>query len=197
MGRPKQYDREDLLKRAVGVFHRKGYDAAKTEELVEALGVNRKSMYAEFGSKQALYEAALEYYDRNQLSRVLSGLEAPDGGAEAIHNAFEGYGRASEGPMSGLGCLLCNAAVERGPLDEGVKRHVNAYFERLNAAFRHALGNAQRDGEVGEGADLDELAAYFTMALIGVAALVRAKASPTQVKAACRVATRAIGQPQS
>ena len=76
MSRPKQYDRTELLDRAVELFRRQGFNGTSTAELVSELGVNRKSMYAEFGSKQQLFEAVLEHYNENQLSRVLASLEA-------------------------------------------------------------------------------------------------------------------------
>jgi TetR/AcrR family transcriptional repressor of nem operon len=159
---------------------------------VAELGVNRKSMYAEFGSKQALFEAALERYGRKHLTDVLAPVEAPDAGADAIREAFAGYGSASEGWARGRGCLMCNTAVERAALDPGSRRHVDAYLERLTRAFRRALGNARQAGEIDADADLDELAAFFTTALIGVAACIRAEAPPRQVQAACRVATSVL-----
>lgn len=60
MGRQKQYDRTELLDRAVELFRRQGFNGTTTAELVAELDVNRKSMYAEFGSKQELFEAAPE-----------------------------------------------------------------------------------------------------------------------------------------
>jgi TetR/AcrR family transcriptional repressor of nem operon len=185
----KQYDRTELLDLAIELFRRQGYTATSTADLVEELGVNRKSMYAEFGSKQGLFDAALERYDRFHLSRVLAPIEAPDAGAEQIREAFAGYAAASTGWASGRGCLLCNTAVERAALDPDARRHVDAYLERLTNAFRHALANAQRAGDVDAAADLDELAPFFTMSLIGVAAIIRAEAPPELVQAACRVAT--------
>ena len=189
MSGPKQYDRTELLDRAIELFRRQGFNGTSTAELVDELGVNRKSMYAEFGSKQELFEAALERYDREHLSGVLAPIEAPDAGVEAIRGAFAGYAAASEGWAHGRGCLLCNTAVERGALDPGSARHVAAYLERLTAAFRHALGNGQAGGDIAPTADLDELAAFFTTALIGVAACIRAEAPPEQIWAASRVAT--------
>jgi TetR/AcrR family transcriptional repressor of nem operon len=192
MSRPKQYDRTDLLDRAIELFRRQGFNGTSTQELVDELGVNRKSMYAEFGSKQELFEAALERYGTEHLSRVLAPIEAPDAGAGAIRAAFDSYAVASDGWASGRGCLMCNTAVERGALDPGSGRHVAAYLARLTRAFRAALDNAQRDGDVATDADLDELASFFTTALIGVAACIRAEASPDQVRAACRVATAVL-----
>lgn len=192
MGRPKKYDREDLLNRAVTVFRKQGYNGASTADLVDALGVNRKSMYAEFGSKQGLFEASLGHYAKHHLTRTLAQLEADDAAAEAIVASFTNYGRSAEESFRGLGCLLCNTAVERGALDPGSAKHVQAYLERLTKAFRAALQNAEDGGEIAAGQDLDELAAFFTMGLIGVAALVRAEAPASEVQAACRVVTRLL-----
>ena len=189
MAGAKNYDRIDLLDRAIELFRRDGFTATSTADLVDELGINRKSMYAEFGSKQGLFEASLDRYDQHHLSRVLAPLEAPDAGADAIREAFAGYAAASGGWARGRGCLLCNTAVERSALDPRVRRHVDAYIERLTRAFRHALDNAHRAGDLNPAVDLDELSAFFTMSLIGVAAMIRAEASPPLVQAACTVAT--------
>ena len=189
----KQYDRTDLLDRAIELFRVQGFTGTSTAELAAELGVNRKSMYAEFGSKQGLFEAALERYDHEHLTGVLGPIEAPDAGVDAIREAFESYGSAADGWVRGRGCLMCNTAVERAALDPGAARYVDAYLDRLTNAFRHALSNGQQSGHLDPGADLDELAAFFTMALIGVVACIRAKAPPEQIRAACRVATSVLG----
>ena len=189
MSRMKQYDRTELLDRSVELFRRQGFNGTSTAELVAELNVNRKSMYAEFGSKQQLLEATLEHYNKKHLTRVLTPLEAPDASLEGIRQAFYSYASAIEGPFRGLGCLMCNIAVERGALDPGSGRYVAAYLERLTRAFRHALSNAQQSGEIGPTVDLGEMAGFLTTALIGVATSVRAEASPVQVWAACKVVT--------
>ena len=188
MSRAKQYQREELLDRAVELFRLQGFNGTSTAQLVAELGVNRKSMYAEFGSKQELFEAVLERYSQKHLSIMLAPIERPNASLSAIRKAFAIYAAASDGSFRGRGCLMCNTAVERGPLDPGSARYVAAYFERLTSSFRHALENARSNGEIDAGADLDELASFLTTALIGVAASVRAEASPEQVHAASRVA---------
>jgi TetR/AcrR family transcriptional repressor of nem operon len=189
MGTAKQYDRTELLDRAVELFRLQGFNATTTAQLAATLGVNRKSMYAEFGSKQGLFEAALERYDHEHLTAVLAPIEAPDAGADAIREAFATYASASSGWARGRGCLLCNTAVERGALDPASGRYVAAYLARITRAFRHALTNAQAAGEIGPAADVDHLAAFFTTTLIGVTASIRAEAPPEQLRAACAVAT--------
>lgn len=192
MSERKQYDRSELLDKAVEMFRLRGFNGTSTAELVAELGVNRKSMYAEFGSKQGLFEAALERYDEKHLTAVLAPIEAPDAGADAIRTAFAGYTSASTGWARGRGCLMCNTAVERGALDPASGRYVAAYLDRITRGFRHALGNARRRCEIDPATDLDELAAFFTTALIGVAASIRAEAPPEQVRAACTVASSVL-----
>ena len=185
----KKYNRTELLDRAIELFRRQGYAGTSTAELVAELGVNRKSMYAEFGSKQELFEAALERYSEVNLSRVLAPIEDDDAGADAIHMAFAGYASASEGSFSGLGCLMANTAVERATLDPGSAQYVDAYLSRLTTGFRRALNNAQAEDKLATGANLDELADFMAMAVVGISALIRAKVSPAQVHAAARVVT--------
>ncbi|MEM1352178.1 MAG: TetR/AcrR family transcriptional regulator [Pseudomonadota bacterium] len=189
MPSPKKYIREEVLDRAIELFRRQGYSATSTAELVEELGMNRKSMYAEFGSKQELFEAALDRYSETNLSRVLAPIEAPDANAQSIHDAFLGYASASETKFRGLGCLMANTAVERAALDPGSAKYVDAYLDRLTNGFRNALENAQRDGDVSSDADLDDLAAHFVNSVVGISALLRAKATPQQMYAAGRGAT--------
>ena len=104
MGNTKQYDRTDLLDRAVELFRLQGFTATSTADLVTELGVNRKSMYAEFGSKQGLFEAVLERYTDAHLSGILAPIEAPDAGAKVIRDAFRQYGAAMDSPFLGRGC---------------------------------------------------------------------------------------------
>jgi hypothetical protein len=118
---------------------------------------------------------------------VLAPLEAPDAGIAGIRRAFHGYASASEGPFRGLGCLLCNTAVERGALDPSSGHYVDAYLERLTRAFQHALENAHISGEIDPTVEIDELAGFLTTMLIGMAASVRAKAPPAQLWAAYQV----------
>ena len=77
MPSPKGYKRDEVLDHAIELFRRQGYSATTTAELVDALGMNRKSMYAEFGSKQELFEAALERYSEINLTRVLAPKTQP------------------------------------------------------------------------------------------------------------------------
>lgn len=193
MPSPKGYKREEVLDRAIELFRRRGYSATSTAELVEELGINRKSMYAEFGSKQELFEAALERYSEINLSRVLAPIEAPDANAQSIRDAFLSYATASETKFRGLGCLMANTAVERASLDPGSARFVDAYLDRLTKAFRNALENARKEGHINKDANLDDLAGHFVNSVVGISALLRANATPEHMFAAGRGATSILG----
>ena len=195
MPSPKGYKREEVLDRAIELFRRLGYSATSTAELVKELGINRKSMYAEFGSKQDLFEAALERYSEQNLSRVLAPIEAPDANAQSILDAFFGYASASGTRFRGLGCLMANTAVERAALDPKSAKFVDAYLDRLTKGFRNALENAKADGDVDPAADLDDLAAHFVNSVVGISALLRARATPEQMYSAGRGATSMLSLP--
>ena len=192
MARTKQYDRDELLDIAVEVFRSTGFNGTSTADLVDDLGVNRKTMYAEFGSKQGLFEATLEHYHRKHLTRMLADIEDSDAGLDAIAQAFENYAAASDGPFNGRGCLMCNTAVERAAHDPASGAFTAAYLDRINSGFRQTLQNGVDTGALDDTADLDALAAFLTTALIGIAASVRAKAPSDQVHAAARVAATTI-----
>lgn len=192
MGMPKQYNRAELLDTAVEVFRRHGYNGTSTAQLVDELGVNRKSMYSEFGSKQGLFEATLEHYDGKHLSRVLANVEAPDASVDEIRQAFHGYASAIEGRYRGLGCLMCNTAAERGALDSRCGPYIDAYFARLTRTFQKALENGRRMGDIDRTIDVNEMASFLTTALIGFAACIRAEAPKDQIWASYRIMSKTL-----
>ncbi len=90
---------------------------------------------------------------------------------------------------------MANAAVERAALDPGSARFVDAYIARLTTGFRNALETARADCDVSPQASLDDLAAFFAMSVIGISALLRAKATPDQMYAASRGALTVFKSP--
>lgn len=188
MGRKKNYDRDTLIKEAMEIFRDHGFTRTSTQMLVEHLGVNRFSLYAEFGNKQGLFEAALERYDEEVIERNFSPLEAPGAGTEEIRALLEFYASASKGPASGRGCLLCNTAVEFGPLDPGGAGFVQRYFKRLSKAFFIALNNAYSRGELRNSVNPREEADFFTATVLGLFVMIRAKAPPTFIENAAMMA---------
>jgi TetR/AcrR family transcriptional repressor of nem operon len=188
MGRHKTYDRDVLIGKAMEMFRDHGFAGTSTQMLVEGLGVNRYSLYAEFGSKQALFDAALERYDDEVIERNFGPLEAPGAGLAEVRALLDFFGSAGKGPASGRGCLLCNTAVELGPDDPSGAGFVRRYFQRLSRAFHRALDNAHGKGELCRSVDPREEANFFTASVLGLFVMLRAKAPPTVIESAARVA---------
>ena len=188
MGRKKTYDRDALIGKSMEMFRDHGFAVTSTQMLVEGLGVNRFSVYAEFGTKQALFNAALERYDDKVVGRNFAPLEAQEAGIAEVRELQEFFASASEGPVSGRGCLLCNTAVEYGPDDPGGEQFVQRYFERLTGAFCRALDNAHRTGELRTSVNPREEAAFFTAAVLGLFVMLRAAAPPKTIKSATQIA---------
>jgi hypothetical protein len=109
-------------------------------------------------------------------------------GIEEIRSLLEFYGMAGEGPASGRGCLLCNTAVELGPEDPSGTGFVQRYFERLSEAFFAALNNAHGRGDLRPSVEPRTEADFLTASVLGMFVMLRAKAPPTVIKSAARVA---------
>ena len=188
MGRRKSYDRDVLVGKAMEIFRDHGFAGTSAEMLAEGLGVNRYSIYAEFGSKQALFDTALQRYNEEVVGRNFGALEAPGAGIDEVRALLDFYGSAGKGAASGRGCLLCNTAVEFGPDDPGGAGFVQRYFDRLSGAFCAALDNARDKGKLHQSVDPSKEAAFFTASVLGLFVMLRAKASPTIIERTAQVA---------
>lgn len=188
MGRKKTYDRDDLIEKSMEMFRDHGFAGTSTQMLVDGLGINRYSLYAEFGDKQTLFDAALERYDDEVIGRSFGPLEAPGAGTAEIRALLEFYALATESPAWGRGCLLCNTAIEFGPHDPSGAGFVERYFERLSSAFHGALDNARSHGELHDSANPRDEAAFLTASVLGLFVMLRAQAPPRTIQNAARIA---------
>jgi TetR/AcrR family transcriptional repressor of nem operon len=192
MGRPKEYEREDLVAKATDLFRTHGYGGTSTQMLVDELGVNKKSLYSEFGNKQGLFDACLEHYDGLNVENNFGPLEQPGANLEQIRALFEFFAAAYSGPAGGRGCLLCNTAVEFGPNDPSGHEFVQRYFARISSSFVNALTNAKRGGRLKRGVDVELEAQSFTASVLGMFVMLRAKAKPKLLKGAAAAAIQRL-----
>lgn len=185
MGRSKGYERETLVAKATEVFHRLGYKGASTQVLVEELGVNRNSVYLEFGNKEGLFSAALEHYDKLVVSQIFGPLESSGAHLNDIENLFSAFIENTDA-ASGLGCLMCNTAAELGGCEPNLQPRVEQYFDRLSNAFQNALAGAIRTGQVSPNIDVTSEARFMVAFCIGLFVLVRGDISNSIAKVAAR-----------
>ena len=190
MGRKKSYDRDELVEKAVEIFRDHGFAGTSAEMLSEGLGVNRFGIYAEFGSKQGLFDAALQRYYETVVARNFGPLEAPGAGMDQVRALLEFFGSAKDSPALGRGCLLCNTAVEFGPDDPSGAGFVQRYFKRLSNAFYAALDNAKIQGRLRADVNPRKEADFFTSSVLGMFVMLRAKAPLKTIKSAALIAIK-------
>lgn len=140
IGRPREFDLDEAIDRAMRVFWSKGYEGASLDDLLQAMEIGRGSLYKAFGDKRSLYHAALRRYDAEVIGRSVRELRHGAGDGKArITRMLLGVGDAAENGAERKGCFLCNASVDQAPNDPEVAAAVRASIERLDAAFSEAL----------------------------------------------------------
>ena len=192
MGRIKKYERQDIARKAMQVFWRHGYDGTSTQMLVGEMGVNRFSLYAEFGNKQALYEAALALYEAEVVERNIGVLDVPGANLDTVARLISGFAAWACQPGSEVGCFICNTATERGPSDLGSRAFVNRYVERLSAGFTRCLVQAADLGQLQAKVDVQAEGRFLATLLLGFFVQLRAQVPAELVQSSARAALSAL-----
>lgn len=112
VGRPKTFDRDEALNKAIGVFWKQGYEGASMKLLTDSMGINSPSLYAEFGDKHGLYLEAINRYATNDACTPLVALETVPDIREAVRAFFEAVIDYSTHHVSGAkGCFLVSCVA--------------------------------------------------------------------------------------
>jgi AcrR family transcriptional regulator len=150
MSRPKAYERDAVVIAARDQFWERGYEASSISDLEQRTGLNRSSLYQEFGSKHELLEQALACYADQVVGPLLADLTAPSADLETIAALFTRLAqlfRSRTRPATS-GCLLVNSIAELASRDDRVRSAAVAYRDQLRSGFAAALANASQQGEV-------------------------------------------------
>lgn len=173
MSRPKEFDPDQVLDRAMEVFWEKGYDSASLRELEGRMGINRFSIYSTFESKHALFLRALDRYRDRVVTDWVRPLEQSDEGVGAIRAYLEGLVELAASGEAWHGCLMTNSTVELGSDDTESAERLRAHLRRLENAFYSALLRARERGEVGTDRDPRATARFLTGSAQGLVVLSR------------------------
>jgi len=147
MPRPASYQRDQILRRAIGVFWRRGYRGSSVKDLVAATHLQPGSLYAAFDNKRSLFHAAVECYFHDVLAlqqRILCGEGTP---LERLGRFFHHLCRECEQDDEARGCLLVNALLE-APEDHELSDRLQAMFAEFEAEFVRVLEAARDSGEL-------------------------------------------------
>jgi TetR/AcrR family transcriptional regulator, transcriptional repressor for nem operon len=191
MARPKQFDREDALTKAIDVFRKYGYASASTDVLLESIGIGRQSLYDTFGDKRRLYLEALRRYNSESVSAALEHVESAPTALKGIENLLLDY--ATRKPAEhALGCMGINSICEFGTGDSDVAEINRASGAALQTAFAKALRKAKAAGEVPESLQERDAAQFILAALAGMKVHAKGGASVPALKQIARFAIQAL-----
>ena len=167
MARPKEFDQEKALRKAIRLFSRQGFAATSTDELMHVMNVGRQSMYDTFGDKRALFLKALEMYVRESVHSITVELERPGSALSAVQNALVTFAERKD-LSSAEGCMGLNAISEFGQRDADVTRITRNAARVQRRTLMHVLTKARKQRELSSDADLDSLADFFESTLAGI-----------------------------
>lgn len=171
MARPREFDETEVIDAAERVFWQRGYDDTSVNDLLDAAGIGRASLYSTFGGKDELLLRVLARHRERLESMLAHLLEAPSGlhGVRAFfHEAVDLATKSG-----GKGCLIAQTAGSAATQDGPVAKELESILDERRRALRHALSVARQQGELREG-DLDDLVSFLLMLAVGISGASRA-----------------------
>lgn len=174
MARPREFDPEEAMDRAMGLFWDVGYEEASLSELLAAMEITKGSFYKAFQDKQSIYLASLDRYNDKVVSGTVAYLGDPANGSgrERILGLFAKVADTVAKDGDRLGCFLCNALIDKAAEGGEAETKLQAMVHRLENAFYKALSDDRpaddsRTRETARGI----LSAYFGLRVLGRAGL--------------------------
>jgi TetR/AcrR family transcriptional repressor of nem operon len=181
-GRPREFDRDQVLVKAMELFWRKGYEATSLSDLTAGLGIGRQSLYLAFGDKAGLFQECLELYT-DLLERDLNQQLDQEGSILGnLRRTLDQAETHAQGKQF-HGCLLGNALAEVGARDDTLDRILRRKVERVRTVYERALSHAARRGELKPNTDVTALAHALVAFTQGAALLCRVWREPGTISA--------------
>jgi TetR/AcrR family transcriptional repressor of nem operon len=192
MARPKEFDRDLALQKAMMVFWEKGYAATSAADLVQAMGIGRQSLYDTFGDKHKLYLEALALYSEASVAELVQNLRAAQP-LEAIEAMLMAFAARPE-EQNALGCMGINSICELGLQDEAV----NAVREKSGAPLRASLmvllQQAKETGDAAPELDAAAGADFILATLAGMKVIAKGGASAQALRSVGALAVQALAR---
>ncbi len=191
MNRPREYCREEVLKTATELFWEKGFEGTSMNELVQQTLLNKHSMYSEFGDKEGLFLACLDYYV-NEITKELGKIltRQPLG----LNNIEAFFKKRVEYAASGNchGCLIVNLVTEQQIVSAKINDRIQSILIANETRIYDCLKAAQKNGEIGRDKDCKVLAGYLGCFLRGLMNLGRSNKNKKMLRKLTHVALSAV-----
>jgi AcrR family transcriptional regulator len=194
VGRPRAFDTDTALAKALEVFWRNGYDGTSLAELTEAMGINKPSLYAAFGNKDQLFLKAIEFYEKRPCSFFLPALEKPTAYEVAEHILY-GAAINMADKSHPQGCLLVQGALSCSAAATTVKEALLQRRVEGHSKLRERFERAKQDGDLPLSADAETLARYLGTVLHGMAVQANSGVTSEQLHQVAKMALQAFERP--
>lgn len=203
MARPRTFDEDEAVERAMRLFWRRGFEGTSMRDLGDELAMRPGSLYAAFGDKQSLFHRALDRYCEGQGAGLLAAVEG-DGPllprlralllgvaeANALAHARIAAGEAGEPP----GCLMIATTMDLAPGDAEATRRVRATFDRIDGALTTAVARAVASGELPTDLDVTAVGRFLTTFLQGLQVVSTADPGHARVAASVDLALSVLAR---
>ncbi len=177
MARPQEFDRREVVARAMDVFWRNGFEAASIRDLVTATKLNRGSLYNAFGDKAGLFAAVMEAYAAAEpASELVRALDAGGPARPAIETFFAALVERGRADEERRGCLIVNTASELVSRDPQVAQWMEAAARRQEETLTALVERGQAAGEIAPWRDAKALGRFLFAAAQGL--IVTGKVNP-------------------
>jgi TetR/AcrR family transcriptional regulator, copper-responsive repressor len=185
-GRPRSFDRDKALERAMQVFWRQGYEATTVSDLTRAMGINPPSLYAAFGDKEHLYLAALERYQQRRFDAVAKWFDEEPTAKAAVRRLLTEAARELRGSMLVLSATQCSA--------ESLQPELAERRASMRTIVKVRIDRGIREGELPRGTDSNALTDFYSAVFQGMSLQARDGATRKSLLATAEAAMRAWPQ---
>jgi AcrR family transcriptional regulator len=190
LGRPRGFDPDTALEAAMHVFWRKGYEGTALTDLTAAMGINRPSIYATFGNKEALFRKALDMYSERMTNYTAEALKEPTARAVA-ERLMVGTADLLSCPGNPKGCLMVQGALACGEEADPIRKELISRRATGEAGLRERFERAKLEGDLPAGADPGDLARYVMAVMHGMSVQAAGGASRAALQGVIDLSLRA------
>jgi TetR/AcrR family transcriptional repressor of nem operon len=189
-GRPREFDEDKVLLAAAHAFWQRGYHATSIDDLCEATGLLRGSLYGAYHDKRGIFLAALDYYCKARVKRAAESLAGPPG-REVLRRGLIYYFEASTDLNLARACFITNTALELVPQDREVAAVIERTFRQMSALWAEAAIRARDAGEFQSRIDEKTVGDYLYCIVQGLRVLGKIY-EPEELNAVVDLALRAL-----
>lgn len=182
MARTKEFDTNEVLDKAIGLFWDKGYNGCSMQDIVEGLGLSRSSIYETFGDKRQLFLEALKKYQHAGVEALEKMVHTAPDVRQALTEIFESVFPESQNrptqktdPMP-KGCFMVNSAIELAAHDPEIAAIVKANQHQVEDILAKAIKKGQRSGQIATRLDARSIARFFYTSFSGIRVMARSGA---------------------